>query len=182
MAQGTIPTSPRPATREYIELDLSTVVPSLRRPEASPGPHRRCSDAKDAVPHGPADLRRARRRATPGRRPPSPSRRATPARMATDGTTAAAQPLTAAASAVARRKTVSVTVATGPEFEIDHGVVSIAAITSCTNTSNPPVMIGAALLAKNAVESGLTVAARGSRPRLAPGLQGRHGLLRAGRA
>ncbi len=44
----------------------------------------------------------------------------------------------------------------GTEFELDHGAVTIAAITSCTNTSNPSVMIGAALLAKNAVEKGLT--------------------------
>ncbi|WP_030485356.1 aconitate hydratase [Nocardioides aequoreus] len=44
----------------------------------------------------------------------------------------------------------------GTEFELDHGAVTIAAITSCTNTSNPSVMIGAALLAKNAVERGLT--------------------------
>jgi aconitate hydratase len=43
----------------------------------------------------------------------------------------------------------------GTEVEIDHGAVAIAAITSCTNTSNPSVMIGAALLAKNAVEKGL---------------------------
>ena len=39
---------------------------------------------------------------------------------------------------------------------LDHGAVVIAAITSCTNTSNPSVMIGAALLAKKAVEKGLT--------------------------
>jgi aconitate hydratase len=44
----------------------------------------------------------------------------------------------------------------GQEFEIGHGAVTIAAITSCTNTSNPSVMIGAALLAKNAVDKGLT--------------------------
>ncbi|MFT7834865.1 aconitate hydratase [Saccharothrix sp. BKS2] len=43
----------------------------------------------------------------------------------------------------------------GAEFELDHGAVAIAAITSCTNTSNPSVMIGAALLAKKAVEKGL---------------------------
>jgi aconitate hydratase len=43
----------------------------------------------------------------------------------------------------------------GQEFEVDHGHVVIAAITSCTNTSNPSVMIGAALLAKKAVERGL---------------------------
>lgn len=43
----------------------------------------------------------------------------------------------------------------GQEVEIGHGAVAIAAITSCTNTSNPSVMIGAALLAKNAVDKGL---------------------------
>lgn len=43
----------------------------------------------------------------------------------------------------------------GQEAEIDHGAVVIAAITSCTNTSNPEVMIGAALLAKKAAERGL---------------------------
>ncbi|MEZ0339684.1 aconitate hydratase [Mycobacterium sp. pV006] len=42
------------------------------------------------------------------------------------------------------------------EFILDHGAVVIAAITSCTNTSNPEVMLGAALLARNAVEKGLT--------------------------
>jgi len=43
----------------------------------------------------------------------------------------------------------------GEEFELHHGSVVIAAITSCTNTSNPSVMIGAGLLAKKAVEAGL---------------------------
>jgi aconitate hydratase len=43
----------------------------------------------------------------------------------------------------------------GDEFELEHGSVVIAAITSCTNTSNPQVMLGAGLLAKNAVERGL---------------------------
>src|SRR5215218_3459219 len=50
-----------------------------------------------------------------------------------------------------------VTLEDGTETELDHGHVVIAAITSCTNTSNPSVMIGAGLLAKNAVERGLTV-------------------------
>jgi aconitate hydratase len=53
-------------------------------------------------------------------------------------------------------KRVPVTLDDGTEFEIDHGAVVIAAITSCTNTSNPSVMIGAALLARNAVDRGLT--------------------------
>ncbi len=43
----------------------------------------------------------------------------------------------------------------GSEFELEHGSVVIAAITSCTNTSNPQVMIGAGLVAKNAVERGM---------------------------
>ncbi|MEP6851690.1 MAG: aconitate hydratase [bacterium] len=48
-----------------------------------------------------------------------------------------------------------VRLADGTEFEIDHGAVAIAAITSCTNTSNPSVMVAAALVAKKAVEAGL---------------------------
>jgi aconitate hydratase len=44
----------------------------------------------------------------------------------------------------------------GQDVTIGHGAVTVAAITSCTNTSNPSVMIGAALLAKKAVEKGLT--------------------------
>ncbi|MFD8380510.1 aconitate hydratase AcnA [Streptomyces sp. NPDC059679] len=44
----------------------------------------------------------------------------------------------------------------GSQYEIDHGAVTVAAITSCTNTSNPYVMVAAALVAKKAVEKGLT--------------------------
>jgi aconitate hydratase len=51
---------------------------------------------------------------------------------------------------------VRVTLEDGSETTLDHGHVVIAAITSCTNTSNPFVMIGAALLAKKAVEKGLS--------------------------
>ncbi|MGN6815344.1 MAG: aconitate hydratase [Solirubrobacterales bacterium] len=50
---------------------------------------------------------------------------------------------------------IAVTLEDGPEVELDHGRVVIAAITSCTNTSNPSVMIGAGLLARNAVQKGL---------------------------
>ena len=49
------------------------------------------------------------------------------------------------------------TVASNGRAEIGHGAVVIAAITSCTNTSNPSVMVGAGLLARKAVERGLTV-------------------------
>jgi aconitate hydratase A / 2-methylisocitrate dehydratase len=50
-----------------------------------------------------------------------------------------------------------VTMADGAEVTLDHGHVAIASITSCTNTSNPSVMVAAAMLAKNAVERGLSV-------------------------
>jgi aconitate hydratase len=60
---------------------------------------------------------------------------------------------------VAERRTtrVAVTLADGAETELDHGRVVIAAITSCTNTSNPSVMLGAGILARNAVQRGLSV-------------------------
>jgi len=53
-------------------------------------------------------------------------------------------------------KQVPVTLNDGATFDLDHGAVVISAITSCTNTSNPSVMIGAALMAKKAVERGLS--------------------------
>ncbi len=65
---------------------------------------------------------------------------------------AAAQPDPGAAAGSGR---VEVRLADGREFALEHGHVVIAAITSCTNTSNPQVMIGAGLVAKKAVELGL---------------------------
>jgi aconitate hydratase len=67
-------------------------------------------------------------------------------------------PLVASVAADHERPTRAVPVAMsdGREFELDHGAVTIASITSCTNTSNPSVMLAAALLARNAVEKGLT--------------------------
>lgn len=56
----------------------------------------------------------------------------------------------------------------GQELEMKHGDVVIAAITSCTNTSNPSVMLGAGIVAKNAVEKGLKVPAY-VKTSLAPG-------------
>ena len=61
--------------------------------------------------------------------------------------------------------------------DLDHGAVVMAAITSCTNTSNPSVMIGAGLLAKKAVERGLTTQAVGE-DQPGAGLEGRHRLSR----
>jgi aconitate hydratase A / 2-methylisocitrate dehydratase len=55
------------------------------------------------------------------------------------------------------QKTATVTPAEGEPYEIGHGTVAIASITSCTNTSNPSVMLAAGLVAKKAVERGLKV-------------------------
>ncbi|WP_120336854.1 aconitate hydratase [Cryobacterium soli] len=51
---------------------------------------------------------------------------------------------------------VPITTADGAQYTLDHGAVAVAAITSCTNTSNPSVMLAAGLLARNAVRKGLT--------------------------
>jgi aconitate hydratase len=61
-----------------------------------------------------------------------------------------------AESGTAEPRTVAVTMAGGEQVELGDGAVTIAAITSCTNTSNPSVMMAAGLLAKKAVERGLT--------------------------
>jgi aconitate hydratase len=55
------------------------------------------------------------------------------------------------------RTATPVTLADGTDTQLDHGHVVIAAITSCTNTSNPSVMLGAGILARNAVQKGLKV-------------------------
>ncbi len=66
-------------------------------------------------------------------------------------------PLSAAHGSAGRvSRPVSVQLENAPAFKLDHGAVVIAAITSCTNTSNPAVMIGAGLLARNALAKGLT--------------------------
>jgi aconitate hydratase len=68
-------------------------------------------------------------------------------------------PVIAAAAVVAEpaAKTAMTATMDGKPFELDHGAVVIAAITSCTNTSNPTVMVAAGLLARKAVERGLDV-------------------------
>ena len=65
-------------------------------------------------------------------------------------------------------KRVEIEMPDGSETEIGHGSVVVSAITSCTNTSNPSVMLAAGLLAKNAVEAGLDVPAY-VKTSLAPG-------------
>ncbi|MFI7112110.1 aconitate hydratase AcnA [Nonomuraea sp. NPDC050227] len=133
------PQGPEPVFSEYIELDLSTVVPSIAGPKR-PQDRIELSAAKDAwrrdVQNYVADgVDEEGEESFPASDAPASNARADGGRP---------------------HKPVPVTLADGTSFEIDHGIVSIAAITSCTNTSNPYVMIGAALLARNAVEKGLT--------------------------
>jgi aconitate hydratase len=72
-------------------------------------------------------------------------------------TSPAPAPAVAAGTVVAEHSQTAVDVTIdGESFKLDHGHVVIAAITSCTNTSNPSVMLGSGLLARNAVARGLT--------------------------
>jgi aconitate hydratase len=76
-----------------------------------------------------------------------------------DGGAEESAPHAPAGTKIAERlsKPTPVKLADGTETELDHGHVVIAAITSCTNTSNPSVMLGAGILARNAVQKGLRV-------------------------
>ena len=127
-------TAPDPTYSSSIELDLSTVEPSLA------GPKR---------PQDRVSLRQAKFKFG----------QALETMMSERKTKAAPKPGESSAPAAA---TVASAVATAEEIppgleDLDHGAVVVAAITSCTNTSNPSVMIGAGLLARNAVQRGLTV-------------------------
>ena len=147
-----------PTYSETLELDLGDVVPSLAGPKR-PQDRVSLTEAKAVVPDGARRLpARASTRTTSRRRGVVPGVR--PAGLPTAArTTIRATPSTAAPAAsrspTASRSARAVTLADGTETELDHGHVVIAAITSCTNTSNPSVMLGAGLLAKNAVERGL---------------------------
>ena len=135
-AQGLFRTdnSPEATYSEVLGLDLSTVEPSLA------GPKR---------PQDRVSLTRAKaafQAALPTMQLPSKS-----ARPADGG--GARQGVATATSSAAQS---GVAVADSVLDALDHGAVVIAAITSCTNTSNPSVMIGAGLLAKKAIQKGLT--------------------------
>ena len=71
-------------------------------------------------------------------------------------------------SATQAQQQVEVIGSDGRTYNLKHGDIVISAITSCTNTSNPSVMLGAGILARNAVQKGLKVAPW-SKPSLAPG-------------
>ncbi len=151
-----------PRYSEYLELDLATVVPSIAGPKR-PQDRVSLSDAKasfrsaleDYVVPDPHESEQGYDESGAESFPASdvPSYNG----HADDDTAPPHGDRAPGGGDRGRSSTrVPVTLDDGSTFELDHGAVAIAAITSCTNTSNPSVMIGAALLAKNAVDRGLT--------------------------
>ncbi|GGH94879.1 aconitate hydratase [Arthrobacter liuii] len=147
---------------EYLELDLSTVVPSIAGPKR-PQDRIELTEAKDEFRHD--LLNYVSHDANAGTLDESLEETfpASDAPSFTSGATHVSDtdrepPKYSAAHGGAGRIShpVPVKMADGREFELDHGAVTIASITSCTNTSNPSVMLAAAVLARNAVEKGLT--------------------------
>ena len=145
-----------PRYSEYLELDLDSVVPSIAGPK-------RPQD-RVLVAHAKQGFREALRDYVAAEEligydesvdesfPASDA----PSYATADGSLAPHEYGEEVPADIGRpNKQVPVKLADGTSFELDHGAVTIAAITSCTNTSNPSVMIGAALVAKKAVERGL---------------------------
>src|SRR5690606_20842390 len=145
-----------PNFSEYLELDLSTVVPSIAGPKR-PQDRILLSEAKEqfgkdilsyAAPsttHDMADL--MAKHSFPASDPgPVPGEEDEDTRDVHINS----------GSAQEWSKPVPVTTPDGHEYVLDNGAVTLAAITSCTNTSNPSVMLAAGLLAKKAVDRGLT--------------------------
>jgi aconitate hydratase len=143
-----------PRFSERLELDLSTVVPSLAGPKR-PQDRVEVTEAKDVFRGALADYVDGDEQEEQGYdEAVAESFPASDSPSHADGNGAPRKPSAAPKDGGRPSSPVTVTI-DGQEAEIDHGAVVIAAITSCTNTSNPSVMIGAALLAKNAVEKGL---------------------------
>ena len=147
-----------PVFSEYLELDLSTVVPSIAGPKR-PQDRIELGEAKESFASAILDYVDAQEAAP-----------FTGLDESVEETFPASDPIAAAAhddpsdqpvapghadSAKRPHKVVPVTLEDGTTTELDHGHVVIASITSCTNTSNPSVMLAAALLAKKAVDRGL---------------------------
>lgn len=136
---------------ETLELDVGTVVPSLAGPKR-PQDRIALTESKDAFRAAVVDhalpvesaVDEAEIESFPASDPP-----------AVFGDTSDGEPVAPGHAEGRPTRPTPVTLADGTDTVIDHGAVVIAAITSCTNTSNPSVMLGAGLLAKKAVEAGL---------------------------
>jgi aconitate hydratase len=161
--------SKEPVFSETLELDLSTVVPSIAGPKR-PQDRIPLSQSKEAFRSALGDYASAPDQTDPDDAARSGSTvdeaveetfpASDPASPSAHGNGDAGKPrapISAASGAHGRTSKPTPVTLGGNTFEIDHGAVVIASITSCTNTSNPSVMLGAALLAKNAVDKGLAV-------------------------
>ncbi|MGF1467511.1 MAG: aconitate hydratase AcnA [Sandaracinaceae bacterium] len=140
------PEAPEPRFTSVLELDLGTVVPSIAGPKRP----------QDRVAL--TEAKRSWRRTLVGtlaRSTPNLDREAA-AFLGQSGALARAEDVATPAAREALTRSAPVSLDRG-EFELSHGAVVIAAITSCTNTSNPSVMFAAALLAHNARARGLQV-------------------------
>ncbi|MEX0620068.1 MAG: aconitate hydratase [Solirubrobacterales bacterium] len=149
-----------PVFSETLELELDSVVSSIAGPKR-PQDRVSLSDAKlaflDVLAESDEDAARdlspldeALAESFPASDPPAEDH-------SNDAGQPAGRPHEVSAAVLERRSgdAVEVTLDDGSTFELDHGKVVIAAITSCTNTSNPYVMVGAGLLARNALARGL---------------------------
>ena len=157
-----------PRYTERLELDLSTVVPSIAGPKR-PQDRVPLAQAKDAFQAALSTLisesaqplkgyDKAVESSFPASDPPSheqPKRVSAAPNEYLDEAPSDHLDKSAAAGKQAREP-ITITLGDGSTCQLDHGSVAIAAITSCTNTSNPTVMMAAALLAKKAVEKGLS--------------------------
>jgi aconitate hydratase len=155
-------TSEKPTFSDEIELDLASVEPSLagpKRPQDRVSLGEAQSVFKEALrDYVPSDgdqvdaQDEAVAESYPASDPPANEPGHAPAAL---GASQPQLPEGGTATALPHNGTsISVTV-DGETFELDHGHVVIAAITSCTNTSNPSVMVGAGILARNALARGL---------------------------
>ncbi|HKN55490.1 MAG TPA: aconitate hydratase AcnA, partial [Amycolatopsis sp.] len=144
---------------EYLELDLSTVVPSIAGPKR-PQDRIELTDAKSSFRksiHDYADGEQVPPHTNIDEAVEETFPASDPAALSFKDEDAVELQSAANGGNGRPSKPVKVSSADRGEFILDHGAVVIASITSCTNTSNPSVMLGAALLAKNAVERGLAV-------------------------
>jgi aconitate hydratase len=142
---------------EYMELDLSTVVPSIAGPKR-PQDRILLSEAKsqfekDILNYADASVSDSIVDLEVDGTFPASDPGSVPGEEAEDVTDS--EVLISSGHPVNASNPVKVTTPDGQSYLLDNGAVTLAAITSCTNTSNPSVMIAAGLLAKNAVDKGL---------------------------